>query len=674
MRAAALRRRALPAPLRRPHPGWLVAALALAAAALSVRGLYVRLPPALWWSAVLGADGSDAAVWAVHYGVLPRIAVSILAGAMLALAATIFQQVLRNPLAEPATLGVSAGAALAATITALWLPDLSGFGREGAAFAGAGLATLAVIGLAWGAGLAPLALILAGLIVGLCLGAISAMAALFHHQELQSVFLWSSGMLRQNSWSAAGDLLLRLVIGLLLAMLLVRPLVLLGLDEESGRSLGLPRRGARLAALVLAVALSACVVSTIGVIGFIGLAAPAIARLAGARTVHRQLLWAPLVGGTLLWPADQLVQILPFVQELPTGVGTAVLGAPLLLWMLPRLKSAALPPRTDTAEAMARSRRPWVLVLAGLVLLAALLMPALYFSRGTDGWTWLSGEETWRLLRWRWPRTGAAAAAGAMLAVAGVLLQRLTANPLASPEVLGISSGAAAGVIALAFLVATPAPPAQVAAAAIGALAALIAMVGVGRRAAFAPERLLLAGIAVSTAFGALVAILLASGDPRMGMLLSWMAGSTYRVGAPEALVALALTSALLPLMPLFARWLEILPLGEASSRALGLGPGMSRFRLLLAAAVLTGAATLVVGPLSFVGLMAPHMARMMGLQRPMAQLYGSALLGALIMVTADWLGRNLLFPYQIPAGLLATLVGGPYFMWQMGRGGRRRG
>ncbi len=345
-----------------------------------------------------------------------------------------------------------------------------------------------MIGLAWGEGLAPLALILAGLIVGLCLGAISAMAALFHHQELQSVFLWSSGMLRQNSWSAAGDLLLRLVVGLLLAMLLVRPLVLLGLDEESGRSLGLPRRGARLAALVLAVALSACVVSAIGVIAFIGLAAPAIARLAGARTVHRQLLWAPLVGGTLLWLADQLVQILPFVQEVPTGVGTAVLGAPLLLWMLPRLKSAAVPPGTDTAEAMARSRRQWVLVLAGLVLLAALLMPALYFSRGTDGWTWLSGEETWRLLRWRWPRTGAAAPPAPCWPWPAYCCSAHRQPSSASPEVLGISSGAAAGVIALAFLVAAPAPSAQVAAAAIGALAALIAMVGVGRRPPLRPN------------------------------------------------------------------------------------------------------------------------------------------------------------------------------------------
>lgn len=658
----------------RPHPGWLVAALALAAAALSAGGLHERLPPASWWSAALGADGSDAAAWVVHYGMLPRIAVSILAGAMLALAATIFQQVLRNPLAEPATLGVSAGASLGVTLAALWLPDLPGLGREGAAFAGAGLATLAVFGLAWGKGLAPLALILAGLIVGLCLGTISAMAALLHHQELQSVFLWNSGMLRQSDWSAAGSLLPRFVVGLALALLLARPLVLLGLDEESGRSLGLRPRGARLAAPVLAVALAACVVSAVGMIAFVGLAAPAIARLAGARTIRDQLLGAPLVGGALLWLADQCVQNLPFAQELPTGVGTAMLGAPLLLWLLPRLKGGAAPPMPGAAVAAARARRPWVLVLAGLVLLAALLVPALYLGRGPDGWAWLSGEEAWRLLRWRWPRTGAAAAAGAMLAMAGTLMQRLTANPMASPEVLGISSGAAGGVIALAFLVVAPDTSAQVAAAAIGALAALVAMLGVGRRAAFAPERMLLAGIAVSTAFGALVAILMASGDPRMGMLLSWMAGSTYRVGAPEALVALALAAALLPLMPLFTRWLEILPLGEASSRALGIGLGASRFRLLLAAALLTGAATLIVGPLSFVGLMAPHMARMMGLQRPMPQLYGAAVLGALVMIVADWLGRNLLFPYQIPAGLLATLVGAPYFMWQMGRGGRRHG
>lgn len=657
--------------IRPAHPGWLVVGLTLAAAALSLRGLYVRIPPDQWWSALLGADGSDVAVWVVHYSTLPRMAVSILAGAMLALAATIFQQVLRNPLAEPTTLGVSAGASLAVTLSTLWLPDLFGLGREGMALAGASMATIAVFGLAWGRGLSPLSLILAGLIVGLYLGAVSAVIALFNNQVLQSVFLWSSGTLRQNDWSAVIYLLPRFVVGLGLAFLIARPLAILSLDDESGKNLGLSLRHMRLVALAVAVSLSAFVVSAVGMIGFVGLAAPAIARLSGARTVRQQLAWAPLIGGSLLWLTDQFVQILPFKQELPTGVGTAVLGAPILIWMLPRLKAATLPPKANSAEIASRTSRPWTLVLIGLAVLIAVIVPVLHFGQGPYGWTWLSSGEAQRLLHWRWPRTTAALAAGAMLAIAGTMMQRLTANPMASPEVLGISSGAATGVILLAFLVPAPDKVMQVGAAAVGALLSLVAMLAVGRKASFSPERMLLVGIAIGTAFGALVAILMASGDPRMGMLLSWMAGSTYQVTAPDAVLAMAIAAALLPLMPLFTRWLEILPLGEASSRSIGVGLTSSRFRLLLVTAVLTGAATLIVGPLSFVGLMAPHIARMMGLQRPMPQLCGAAVLGALIMLAADWLGRNLLFPYQIPAGLLATFIGGPYFMWLMARSAR---
>ncbi|RWC98434.1 MAG: Fe(3+)-hydroxamate ABC transporter permease FhuB, partial [Mesorhizobium sp.] len=82
-----------------------------------------------------------------------------------------------------------------------------------------------------------------------------------------------------------------------------------------------------------------------------------------------------------------------------------------------------------------------------------------------------------------------------------------------------------------------------------------------------------------------------------------------------------------------------------------------------------TTIATLVIGPLSFVGLMAPHLARMLGLQRALPQLFASAMLGGMILVSADWAGRMLIFPWQIPAGLLAALVGGPYFMVLMWKG-----
>lgn len=88
-----------------------------------------------------------------------------------------------------------------------------------------------------------------------------------------------------------------------------------------------------------------------------------------------------------------------------------------------------------------------------------------------------------------------------------------------------------------------------------------------------------------------------------------------------------------------------------------------SRLLLLVFTAILTGAATLIMGPLSFAGLAAPHLARISGLRTPLAQVYGAAIIGAIIMVLADWIGRNIAFPWQVPAGIVATLLGGLYFI-----------
>jgi iron complex transport system permease protein len=120
----------------------------------------------------------------------------------------------------------------------------------------------------------------------------------------------------------------------------------------------------------------------------------------------------------------------------------------------------------------------------------------------------------------------------------------------------------------------------------------------------------------------------------------------------------------LLILVPLCRRWLTILPLGGEAARAVGMALTPSRVALLLLAAGLTAAATLTIGPLSFVGLMAPHIARMMGFRRTMPQMVMAGLIGGLLLVFADWCGRMMMFPYQIPAGLLSTFIGAPYFIY----------
>ncbi|MDG1582070.1 Fe(3+)-hydroxamate ABC transporter permease FhuB [Pseudomonas sp. GOM6] len=645
------------------HPAWLCTVLLGLVVVLIGIDLSARLPAAQWLSAALTPNMADMSQLIVHFSWLPRLCMALLCGAVLALSGVLMQQVLRNPLASPTTLGVASGAQLGLLIATLWAPWALELGREWVALAGGGLATLLVFALAWRRGLAPLTLILAGLVVTLYLSALNIALMLVQQQDLNAVFIWGSGSLSQNSWSGIQLLLPRLALGLLLMLPLLRPLALLELDDSGVKSLGVPLRFLRFTTLLLAVYLTACTVSVVGVIGFIGLAAPALVRLLGARTLSQRLLWAPLLGGLLLCVTDLAIQRLAgsLAELVPTGAATALLGAPLLLWLLPRLRLAGGQPQAGDSHAFTRHPAPLRRLLPlGLLLVGAVLL-ALGLGQGTSGWQWHLIDSS--LLEWRWPRVMAAASAGCMLALAGCLIQRLTGNPMASPEVLGISAGAALGLIALLFLLPYSGPLAQLALGGLGASLTLLLLLGLSRRSGFAPERVLLIGISITALFDALQVILLAGGDPRGQNLLGWMSGSTYFVGPQMALWVLGCSLLLLLAALPLTRWLELLPLGNGTPRALGVPLGRSRFVLLLLAALLTAGATLIVGPLSFIGLLAPHLARLLGLARALPQLLGAALLGALVMVAADWLGRNLLFPAQLPAGLLASLLGGAYFM-----------
>jgi iron complex transport system permease protein len=175
---------------------------------------------------------------------------------------------------------------------------------------------------------------------------------------------------------------------------------------------------------------------------------------------------------------------------------------------------------------------------------------------------------------------------------------------------------------------------------------------------------MLLAGMALSTAFTMLLMMLQASGDPRMAKILTWISGSTYHATFEQVMRTGLMMVVLLALVPLCRRWLTVLPLGGDTARSVGMALTTSRIGLLLLAAALTATATMTIGPLSFIGLMAPHIARMMGFRRTMPHIVMSALTGGLLLVFADWCGRMMMFPYQVPAGLLSTFIGAPYFIY----------
>jgi len=653
-------------------PAALLSLLFLLALGLTLVNLQQALPLAQWSQALWSPATDNVSQMVFHYSLLPRLVLALQVGAGLGLAGLLFQQVLRNPLAEPTTLGVSSGAQLGITVATLWQLPGGAVTQQFAALIGAVVVGVLVFGVAWRKRLSPVTLILAGLVLSLYSGAVNQIFAIFNHDQLQNMFLWSTGALNQMSWENVLQLWPRLLLALLLTLALLRPLTLMGLDDGVAKNLGLALSLARIGGLALAILLSAQLVNAAGIIGFIGLFAPLLAKLLGGRRLLSRMLLAPLIGALLLWLADGCVQWLSVHwREIPTGTATALLGVPILLWLLPRLRTGSVPPALDQGDNVPAERQHllrWV--LTGLLALALLAWGGLAFGRNAQGWIWSAGDMLHQLLPWRAPRVLAALVTGLMLGVAGSLIQRLTGNPMASPEVLGISSGAACGVVVMMFLVPGDALMWLLPAGAIGAALTLMVIMLVASRGGFSPERMLLAGMALNSAFVTLLMLLLASGDPRMGGLLSWISGSTYNISASQAIQSAGCALLLVALAPLASRWLTLLPLGSATARSAGMALTPARLSLLLLAAALTASATLTIGPLSFVGLMAPHMARMLGFRRALPQLLLSGLLGAGLMVLADWCGRMLAFPDQIPAGLMATFLGAPYFIWLLRRSG----
>ncbi|SFT27465.1 Fe(3+)-hydroxamate ABC transporter permease FhuB [Methylobacterium sp. yr668] len=642
--------------------GLLALALAVSAALLHAN-LAAVLPPGQWWAALLHPTDGDMPQLVLRDSLLPRLAMAVLAGGGLGLAGVLFQQVLDNPLAEPGTLGVFAGAKLALALATLWWPALLIYGYEPVAGAGAALCTGLVLLLSGRSGYAPSTVILAGLVVGLSAEAANRMLVLAHFDALSDLYAWQAGALNQNNWDGVRGLVPRLALAALAAGLLARPLTLIELGDAGARGLGVSTAGTRLAALALGVAVGASVTGYLGVIGFVGLAGPAIARYGGARRLRDRLLWGPVAGAVLLVLTDQLVQRLIGRSGVPTGAVTALVGAPLLVGLILGLRTAREAPPAP-GPIPVRLARPWPAIGALAILALAAVGLSLTLGRDAQGWLW--SPDPGALLAWRAPRALAALGAGAMLAYAGGLLQRLTGNPLASPELFGVSAGAALVVVLVLFLAPGLGPAAMLAASAAGALATLLAVLALGRRARYASARILLVGAALTSLIGSVIALLLATADPRTAALLTWLSGSTYNATGTEAGLACLGAALVLAGTPLLARWLTILPLGAETSRAVGLQVARARLTVLSVAAILTGAATLLVGPLSFVGLMGPHLARSLGFSRAAEQLVAATLAGGLIMVLADWLGRVAAFPWQLPAGLVATVLGGAYFVWLM--------
>lgn len=328
----------LPCTAQNRKAGWLAAGLLLATAALLLLGSSVG---STGLDSVLKMRDDPQALQIVAQIRLPRTLGAWLAGALLGLAGAVAQGLFRNPLADPYLLGSASGASLGVALAMLlgvsplathWLARI---GLTGAAFVGAVLAVLLTLLLAKGVQ-HTLRLLLAGVIVGVVLGAITSLLVLLTPDIMQVMQSFMLGSTAFMGWSACAVMALGLAVSAVAAWMLSHALDALALGEATAHSLGLPLPQMR-AALVAVMALATgTAVAQTGLIAFVGLAAPHLVRSVVKTTHGRLMLLAGLMGAVLLTAADILARGLVAPQELPVGVLTAVLGGSYLLWLMHR--------------------------------------------------------------------------------------------------------------------------------------------------------------------------------------------------------------------------------------------------------------------------------------------------------------------------------------------------
>ncbi|CAM6286043.1 Fe(3+) dicitrate ABC transporter permease subunit FecD [Citrobacter portucalensis] len=280
---------------------------------------------------------------------------------------------------------------------------------------------------------------------------------------------------------------------------------------------------------------------------------------------------------------------------------------------------------------------------------------------------WQTGREYhYVLTAYRLPRLLLALLVGAALAVAGVLVQGIVRNPLASPDILGVNHAASlASVGALLLLPSLPVITLPLLAFA-GGMAGLILLRILANTSQ--PMKLALTGVALSACWASLTDYLMLSHPQDVNSALLWLTGSLWGRDWNFVKIAAPLLILFLPLSLRFCRDLDLLALGDARAATLGVSVPRIRLQALLLAVAMTSTGVAVCGPISFIGLVVPHMVRSITGGRHRWLLPVSAMTGALLLVVADLLARIIHPPLELPAGVLTAIIGAPWFVWLLVR------
>ncbi|MDA0383853.1 Fe(3+)-hydroxamate ABC transporter permease FhuB [Vibrio owensii] len=599
---------------------------------------------------------------ALAYVNLPSLVMAILVGGTLGTIGSLFQQLTQNRMMSPLTLGTSSGAWLGLVILNVVAPMLVAQYSVWFALVGALLAMGLIVSIVGIKNMSGLPIVLAGMAVNLLLGAFATAIILLNDQYAQNLFVWGAGDLGQNGWEQVLWLMPKLLPIFAIFLLAPRVLTLLSIGTEGAAARGLSIGTTFFVLMAIGVWLVSVSITSVGVISFIGLIAPNIARHLGFLKAKSELIASCALGALLLCVTDSLAIFLAqwSLDMIPTGTATAVIGAPALIIIARKQMSAqdqmffSMPKGPKSISSLAYFLL--FIMIFGLLALSSLSQPA-----SDMGYFAIPDAFEWSI---RWPRMLTAIFAGGGLAVAGVILQRLVYNPLASPDILGVSAGAVLALIFSSLFMGYSIHSLSPWIAFLGSAIALCLLLFLGKKHQFAPSILILTGISLTAVLEALVQFSLTRVGEGKYTLLAWLAGSTYRVEPDAATIMAIVITVCIGVALLLSRWVTLITTGRQFASARGLNISIAYVALLCIVAILCSMVTTTMGPVAFVGLLAPHIAAMVGARLVREQLILSFLIGAALMLFADWLGQVVVFPAQLAAGTLVSIIGGSYFIF----------
>ncbi|CAM3442705.1 iron ABC transporter permease [Paenibacillus lupini] len=611
---------------------------------------------------------------------MPRAILGIFSGAGLAVAGVLLQTITKNPLASTDTLGINAGAYFMVVAGTIFFPSLLHQSPFLFAAAGGGVTAMCAYLLGGGRATSPIRLALSGMIVAMVTGSFTSALHIFYATETQSLYLWGSGSLAQLDWKGVSYAWPGVSAIIIAAFFMGKQFDVFNLDQSTAQSLGQKVELTRFAGLALAVLVAAVVVSVVGPIGFVGLVAPHLVRLSGLRKHNWLIPAAALWGAVLLTAADVLTRMVrSSMGEMPVGAMMAIIGAPWFIWLILKKLKGISGSLSSSSMSIGRTRVHLSFPLIAFSML--FLVVAFILVSMTMGGTRIPLSQLFPslmgadqagtysiLMNLRLPRTLVAAGAGIALSVSGVLVQAAVRNPLADSSILGVTSGAGFG--ALLVLIAWPQvliiflPIATVG----GAIIAAGVIFLFAWRKTLNPSVIILLGIAVSAIGSAGIQALIVLGPLWGSTGYIWLTGSTYGRTWDQFLMICIFLVVLLPIAWWLGRKFDLLAFSDDSSIGFGLPVRKTRLIAMTVSVLLSAGAVAAVGTVGFLGLIVPHMIRSLIGHNTRQSIVLSGLLGALLLVLADTIGRTILAPVEIPSGLLITLIGAPYFLYLMFR------